>query len=97
MVSSWSKVNYVDHTLTDQSSLLCFIEDNWGLDYIDGLAVRDAANGRRRPNFKVAPEKQSFDVITGSFDTMFDDEIHLHRFILDPVTGSPIKDERGGY
>jgi hypothetical protein len=48
--------------------------------------VRDAANGRRRPNFKVAPEKQSFDVITGSFDTMFDDEIHLHRFILDPVT-----------
>jgi phospholipase C len=97
MVSPWSKVNYVDHTLTDQSSLLRYIEDNWGLNYIDGPAVRDPANGRRKPNFAVAPQKQSFDVVTGSFDNMFDDELHIHRFILDPVTGAPVKDERGGY
>ncbi len=91
MVSPWSKVNYVDHTLTDQSSILRFIEDNWDLNYIDGPAIHDASNGRRKPGFPVAPQKQSFDVITGSFDNMFDDEPHFQRFILDPVTGSEIR------
>ena len=88
---------FISLRCTDQSSLLRFIEDNWGLNYIDGPAVRDPSNGRRRPAFALAPQKQSFDVVTGSFDNMFDDEAHMHRLILDPVTGAPIKDERGGY
>jgi phospholipase C len=29
VISPWSKRNYVDHTITDQSSILRFIEDNW--------------------------------------------------------------------
>jgi len=29
VISPWAKHNYVDHTLTDQSSVLRFIEDNW--------------------------------------------------------------------
>ncbi len=29
VVSPFSKKNYVDHTLTDQSSILKFVEDNW--------------------------------------------------------------------
>jgi phospholipase C len=29
VISSWSKANFVDHTLTDQSSVVRFIEDNW--------------------------------------------------------------------
>jgi phospholipase C len=29
VVSPWAKKNFVDHTLTDQSSILRFIEDNW--------------------------------------------------------------------
>ena len=29
VVSPFAKRNYVDHTLTDQTSVLCFIEDNW--------------------------------------------------------------------
>ena len=29
VISAYSKVNYVDHTLTDQTSILRFIEDNW--------------------------------------------------------------------
>jgi hypothetical protein len=33
----------------------------------------------------------------GSFDNLFDDEPHMQRFILDPVSGSPVRDERGGY
>jgi phospholipase C len=29
VISPYSKVNYVDHTQTDQTSVLRFIEDNW--------------------------------------------------------------------
>jgi phospholipase C len=91
MVSPWSKVNYVDHSLTDQSSLLRFIEDNWDLNYIDGPAKRDRSNGLRTPAFNLVPERQSFDVVTGSFDNMFDDEPHRERFFLDPVTGTELR------
>jgi len=36
VVSSWAKTNFVDHTLTDQSSITRFVEDNWGLPRIAG-------------------------------------------------------------
>jgi phospholipase C len=29
VISPYAKRNYVDHTTTDQSSILRFIEDNW--------------------------------------------------------------------
>ncbi|QBB69946.1 phospholipase [Pseudolysobacter antarcticus] len=29
VISPWSKSNYVDHTVTDQTSILRFVEDNW--------------------------------------------------------------------
>ena len=29
VISPWAKQNYVDHTLTDQTSILKFVEDNW--------------------------------------------------------------------
>jgi phospholipase C len=92
MVSPWAKENYVDHTLTDQSSLLRFIEDNWGLNYIDGPATIDPSNGLRTPGFTRNPETQSFDVVTGSFDNMFDfdDGPHLHPLFLDPVSGAKL-------
>ena len=94
VVSPWTKVNYVDHTLTDQSSILRFIEDNWNLNYVDGPATRDSSNGLRKPGFKPAPQKQSFDVVTGSFDNMFDHEPHFGRFFLDPVTGQELRGTR---
>jgi len=34
VVSPWAKVNYVDHAVTDLSSILRFIEDNWRLGRI---------------------------------------------------------------
>jgi phospholipase C len=36
VISPWAKRNFVDHTVTDQSSILKFIEDNWNLSRIDG-------------------------------------------------------------
>jgi phospholipase C len=29
VISPWAKENFVDHTITDQSSVVRFIEDNW--------------------------------------------------------------------
>jgi len=29
VISPWARVNFVDHTVTDQTSILRFIEDNW--------------------------------------------------------------------
>jgi phospholipase C len=34
IISPYAKKNFVDHTLTDQSSVVRFIEDNWGLTQI---------------------------------------------------------------
>jgi phospholipase C len=36
VVSPWARHNAVDHTLTDQSSILKFVEDNWKLSRISG-------------------------------------------------------------
>ena len=44
VVSPWAKANYVDHTLTDQTSILRFIEDNWNLGRI-GNGSADAIAG----------------------------------------------------
>jgi phospholipase C len=43
-ISPWSKANFVDHTITDQTSIIRFIEDNWlsgqriGQGSFDGIA-----------------------------------------------------------
>jgi phospholipase C len=36
VISPWAKHNSVDHTLTDQSSIIRFVEDNWHLPRIAG-------------------------------------------------------------
>ena len=44
VISPYAKVNYVDHAVTDQSSVLRFIEDNWNLGRIGGSSL-DAQAG----------------------------------------------------
>jgi phospholipase C len=45
VISPWAKENFVDHTLTDQSSILRFIEDNWNLGRLgDGSADEHAGS-----------------------------------------------------
>jgi len=43
-ISRHARANYVDHTLTDQTSILRFIEDNWNLGRIGGTSL-DAIAG----------------------------------------------------
>jgi phospholipase C len=44
LISPYAKINFVDHSTTDQSSVIRFIEDNWGLQRIGG-GSRDAIAG----------------------------------------------------
>lgn len=43
IISPWAKVNYVDHQTTDQTSILRFIDDNWGLGRIGGGSFDETA------------------------------------------------------
>ena len=58
VISPYAKVNYVDHTITDQSSILRFIEDNFQLGRIGGTSM-DAAAGTLNNmfNFQTATAK----------------------------------------
>ena len=82
VVSPWAKRNSVDHTTTDQTSILRFIEDNWQLGHIDDL---DHPGGP-------SPGQTSFDELAGPLDNMFDfnDKPHLERVLLDHFTGEVI-------
>jgi phospholipase C len=59
VVSPFAKQNYVDHNLTDQTSVLRFIEENWDLGFIDGAVPPPAGQG-------------SFDRVAGQINGMFD-------------------------
>lgn len=43
IISPYAKVNYVDHSITDQSSILRFIEDNWHLGRIGDQSFDETA------------------------------------------------------
>ncbi len=45
LISPWAKSNYVDHTLTDQTSIIHFIEDNWLHGERIGQGSFDAISG----------------------------------------------------
>jgi phospholipase C len=84
VISPYARQNYVDHTVGDQTSILQFIEDNFGLGRIDQVAPKSVAHGG------------SFDQIAGSLDSLFDFEQNTqdhsqHILILDPSTGQEAK------
>lgn len=43
VISPFAKANFVDHTVTDQASILKFIEDNWSLGRIGGGSFDSSA------------------------------------------------------
>jgi phospholipase C len=43
IISPFAKANFVDHTITDQSSILKFIEDNWNLGRIGNQSFDEKA------------------------------------------------------
>jgi phospholipase C len=75
VISPFAKHNFVDHTTTDQSSIVRFIEDNW----LGGARITgsfDAIAG---------PLDNMFD-----FDKNGDHGDNESRLILNPTTGQPV-------
>jgi phospholipase C len=80
VISPFARRNYVDHTVTDQSSVLRFVEDNFGLGRIDPAPGKTVADGG------------SFDQIAGSLNSLFNfDGEEDQRLILDANTGQPAR------
>jgi phospholipase C len=68
VISPWAKRNFVAHNITDQSSVIRFIEDNWRLPGISGSF--DAIAGSLMPMFDFGQQgdqagKLFLDPITG--------------------------------
>jgi phospholipase C len=76
VISPFAKTNFVDHTLTDQSSVLRFIEENWGTGQIGGGTYDQLAG----------PLWNMFDFDDGHFPFLTAGQRQL---ILDPTTGQP--------
>ena len=82
VISPYAKHNYVDHSLNDTTSIMRFIELNWGLGKLGSLGI--------------ANDNQSFDVlasgsILGMFDFDFPPIPENRAVILDPTTGEVLR------
>jgi phospholipase C len=76
VISPWARHNFVDHTLTDQTSVLRFVEDNWLGGERIGQGSFDALAGP----------------INNMFDFNRDGRDNAGRYILDPNTGLVVAD-----
>jgi phospholipase C len=67
VISPWAKRNFVAHTLSDQSSILKFIEDNWKLPRISGSYDAKAGSLDDMFNFRAHNQNRTLflDPITG--------------------------------
>ena len=81
VISPWAKHNFVAHNLTDQSSIIKFIEDNWRLPRISGSY--DAIAGSLDDMFSFQPSSQH-------------SQDHAGKLFLDPVTGQPLDTSQHG-
>ena len=79
MISPWAKTNFVDGNMSDQSSMINFIEYNWHLPGIPESfdTVLDHTDHQEGIKFDLA----------GLFN--FDGPPNNTTYILDPVTGKP--------
>jgi phospholipase C len=74
VISPFAKANYVDHTVTDQSSIIHFVEDNWHLGRIGNYSF-DQYSGLLL---------NMFDFESSHYHP------HDRKLILDPNTGVPV-------
>jgi phospholipase C len=75
VISPFAKKNFIDHTLTDQSSVLRFVEDNW----LNGERIQLGGSF----DTIAGPLNHMFD-----FDRRDEDE--PRKLILDPTTGAVV-------
>jgi len=78
VVSPYARANFVDHAVTDQSSILRFVEDNWGTGRVGNFSFDDKAGSLEGMfTFSDRPASQGN---------------RANRLFLDPATGQPAQD-----
>ncbi len=80
VISRYAKTNFVDHTITDQSSILRFVEDNWSIGRIGNFSFDEKA-GSLSNMFAFTHDHGG--------DNNGQDPQQSMRLILDPATGEP--------
>jgi phospholipase C len=84
VISPWAKTNFVDSTLTDQSSIIAFIEDNFGFPRIGGTQMSGGSF--------VGSTDQFAGKLTNMFDfTQSRAAVSRHKVFIDPTTGAVLK------
>ena len=83
VISPWAKKNYVDHGISDQSSILRFIEDNWSLGRVGG-ASNDYKAGKLDNMFDFSDKDDN-----GQWSRQKDED-HQRTLFLNPSTGEPV-------
>jgi len=78
VVSPWAKENFVDHTVTDQTSILRFIEDNW----LDGKRIGGGS-------FDALANSITSMLQFGHPDSDSEGRESSRKLFLDPKTGQP--------
>ena len=81
VISRYAKTNFVDHTITDQSSILRFVEDNWDTGRIGNFSFDEKA-GSLNNLF-------AFTRGHGGDDNNGQGSQQTKALILDPATGQP--------
>ncbi|MBV8950055.1 MAG: phospholipase, partial [Actinobacteria bacterium] len=76
VISPWAKRNTVDHTLTDQSSITKFVEDNWGLARISGSFDQIAGSLNNLFNFSGRQDRHTM-------------KLYLNPTTGQPLDGTP--------
>jgi phospholipase C len=79
VISPFAKVNFVNHAITDETSVLRFIEDNWNLGRIGDQSL-DALAGSLTPMFDFQQNDQDGNSQGGPTPIL----------ILNPTTGVPV-------
>ncbi len=94
VISPYAKSNFVDHSITDQSSILRFIEDNWlNSERISGSFDAIAGPLDNMFNFESAPSKTTFILSESSGEPVNPSQsasphASLHPHAFKPNTGT---------
>jgi phospholipase C len=67
VISPWAKTNYIDHNFTDQTSVIKFIEENWGVGGLGDNAF-ESLSGLKSDGTQTAPGTPT----SGDLMSMFD-------------------------
>jgi phospholipase C len=94
VISPWARQNYIDHTFTDQSSVIKFIEENWGVGGLGGGAF-ESLSGLQSNGSQAAPGSSNLGDLMSMFDFNPSDR-RAPAIMLDDQTGEIIPGPAAG-